>query len=192
MCGACITISRWATTAPAVASCSLAARPRTSGGRRASPCRWKISSSSASVPTCASFPARSLPDFEFFRGGLGNDVIDGGAGFDIADYGSASASVVVDLVGGSSSGADGADTLIGIEGISGGAFADTLLGAAGNDWLRGRAWSGAPATARADGEPGFEQLGWQISLQRWDEGALEAVRTLPPMIIVRARVELPS
>ena len=60
------------------------------------------------------------------------------------------------------------------------------------DWLRGRAWSGAPATARADGEPGFEQLGWQISLQRWDEGALEAVRTLPPMIIVRARVELPS
>jgi outer membrane lipoprotein LolB len=57
------------------------------------------------------------------------------------------------------------------------------------DWLRGRAWSGAPASARTDGGPGFEQLGWQISLQRWDQGALEAVRPLPPMITVRARVE---
>ncbi|MDO9286330.1 MAG: outer membrane lipoprotein LolB [Aquabacterium sp.] len=57
------------------------------------------------------------------------------------------------------------------------------------DWLRGRAWSGAPASARADGGAGFEQLGWQISLQRWGEGALEAVRVSPPMITVRARVE---
>ncbi len=60
------------------------------------------------------------------------------------------------------------------------------------DWLRGRAWSGAPATDRADGAPGFAQLGWQISLQRWDEGVLEAVRALPPVITVRARVERPS
>lgn len=57
------------------------------------------------------------------------------------------------------------------------------------DWLRGRAWSGAPAAARADGGPGFEQLGWQISLQGWDQGALEAVRPVPPVITVRARVE---
>lgn len=60
------------------------------------------------------------------------------------------------------------------------------------DWLRGRAWTGAPASARADGGPGFEQLGWQVSLQRWDQGALEAVRSTPPVITVRARVELPS
>ena len=98
------------------------------------------------------FTGTALLDYEYFRGGLGNDVIDGGAGFDIADYGSASASVVIDLVTGTTSGADGADTLIGIEGISGGAFADTLLGAAGNDWLRGRAGDDS-----IDGGAGFDR-----------------------------------
>lgn len=57
------------------------------------------------------------------------------------------------------------------------------------DWLRGRAWAGAPSTPRADGADGFEQLGWQVSLARWAEGWIEAVRTAPPMITVRARLE---
>lgn len=57
------------------------------------------------------------------------------------------------------------------------------------DWLRGRAWAGAPATPRADGAAGFEQLGWQVSLARWAEGWVEAVRAAPPLITVRARLE---
>jgi len=60
------------------------------------------------------------------------------------------------------------------------------------DWLRGRAWPGAPATARGDGGPGFAQLGWQVGLARWSEGWVEAVRSAPPTITVRARVERPS
>jgi outer membrane lipoprotein LolB len=57
------------------------------------------------------------------------------------------------------------------------------------DWLRGRAWAGAPAHPRADGSAGFEQLGWQVSLARWAEGWIEAVRTAPPVITVKARLE---
>ncbi len=60
------------------------------------------------------------------------------------------------------------------------------------DWLRGRAWAGAPSQARPDGRPGFLQLGWQIDLARWADGALEAVRLAPPAITVRARLELPG
>jgi outer membrane lipoprotein LolB len=59
-------------------------------------------------------------------------------------------------------------------------------------WLRGRAWPGAVSVARADGAPGFEQLGWQIDLERWADGAVQAERMAPPVITVRARVELPG
>jgi len=57
------------------------------------------------------------------------------------------------------------------------------------DWLRGRAWVGAPSTARGDGVPGFVQLGWQVDLARWADGWVEAVRSAPPVITVRARLE---
>ena len=60
------------------------------------------------------------------------------------------------------------------------------------DWLRGRAWPGAPATARGDGAAGFVQLGWQINLARWAEGWVEAVRSAPPAITVRAKLEAPG
>jgi len=98
------------------------------------------------------FTGTALLDFEYFRGGLGDDTIDGGAGFDIADYAATSGSVVIDLASGSTSGADGADTLIGIEGVSGGEHADTLLGGAGNDWLRGRGGDDF-----IDGRAGFDR-----------------------------------
>jgi outer membrane lipoprotein LolB len=60
------------------------------------------------------------------------------------------------------------------------------------DWLRGRPWPDAPASARADGAAGFEQLGWQIGLARRAEGWIEAVRSAPPAITVRARMEPPA
>jgi outer membrane lipoprotein LolB len=58
------------------------------------------------------------------------------------------------------------------------------------DWLRGRAWPGAESHERTDGQPGFEQLGWRVSLARWAEGWVEAVRAAPPAITVRAKMEL--
>ncbi|WP_421903501.1 FecR domain-containing protein [Maridesulfovibrio sp.] len=84
-------------------------------------------------------------------GGRGNDVLDGGTGaasnVDFASYAEATDSVSVSLTSGSSSGADGEDTLSNFEGIIGSAHVDTLdgdnsantlLGNDGNDTLIGR------------------------------------------------------
>ena len=57
------------------------------------------------------------------------------------------------------------------------------------DWLRGRAWSGAPSTPRLDGGPGFMQLGWQIDLTRWADGWVDASRSAPPVVTVRVRLD---
>jgi trimeric autotransporter adhesin len=75
----------------------------------------------------------------YLEGWLGNDVIDGGAGdLDIAGYYSATSSVVVNLLTGTATGADGTDSLKNIEGVTGGAFADTLTGNGGLNLLEGR------------------------------------------------------
>ncbi len=73
----------------------------------------------------------------FLRGGLGNDVIDGGAGIDWADYYGATGNVVVNLTTGTTSGADGQDTLISIESIRGSDHNDTLTGNSAENFLRG-------------------------------------------------------
>ena len=60
------------------------------------------------------------------------------------------------------------------------------------DWLRGRPWPGADSQAtRPPEEPGFAQLGWQVTLARFDEGFIEARRSDPPVVTVRARMERP-
>lgn len=69
------------------------------------------------------------------------------------------------------------------------ALGEALPMAALFDWLRGRAWPGAPSRPRADGGTGFEQLGWRIDLARWGDGLLDAVRLAPPVVTVRARLE---
>jgi Ca2+-binding RTX toxin-like protein len=67
--------------------------------------------------------------FEFFRGNGGNDTINGGQGYDRADYTTARTGVVVNLATGrAEDGLGGIDTLISIEGIRGSAFNDTLTG----------------------------------------------------------------
>lgn len=67
--------------------------------------------------------------FEWFRGNGGNDTINGGQGYDRADYTTARTGVVVNLATGrAEDGLDGIDTLISIEGIRGSAFNDTLTG----------------------------------------------------------------
>jgi len=61
-------------------------------------------------------------------GGIGNDSLLGGDGADTMGYLTASSAVTVDLVTGRAIGADGNDTLSGIENVQGGGFADSILG----------------------------------------------------------------
>lgn len=89
-------------------------------------------------------------DDDYLRGGEGDDMIDGGAGFDRAAF-----TVLVDNPGGGETGVQvgatvdlnivgvaqdtghGMDTLIGIEHVSGTAYADTLIGDGGDNWIWG-------------------------------------------------------
>lgn len=79
---------------------------------------------------------------------LGNDLLIGGAkGFDWAHYDSAPSAVTVNLSAGTATGGAGKDTLNGIEGVTGSAYNDilvgrndtysTLSGGKGDDWLMG-------------------------------------------------------
>jgi len=60
------------------------------------------------------------------------------------------------------------------------------------DWLRGRPWPEAPFVPLAAPAVGFEQLGWQVHLERLAEHFVEARRATPPVVTVRARIEAPS
>jgi outer membrane lipoprotein LolB len=74
------------------------------------------------------------------------------------------------------------------------ALGERLPMAALFDWLRGRPWDGAPSAPLADDSSmGFAQLGWQIRLDRYDEGFVDARRREPPpRVIVRARIDRPA
>ena len=85
---------------------------------------------------------------DLLEGGLGNDLLNGGAGTDTATYAHASGGVIVNLNAGTSSGADGNDTLSSIENLTGSEFNDNLTGNSGanvidglggNDTLQGHA-----------------------------------------------------
>ncbi|MEX0755512.1 MAG: hypothetical protein WD556_10425 [Actinomycetota bacterium] len=71
------------------------------------------------------------------EGGLGNDLLDGGGGRDGVSYALATGGVTVSLVGGTSSGADGADTLSNFEDLFGSAFPDSLSGNMEENSLQG-------------------------------------------------------
>ena len=72
---------------------------------------------------------------DLLAGGKGNDTLIGGGGIDTATYATADGKVIVNLTTGLSSGADGADTLSGIENLVGSAFSDELTGNAGDNEL---------------------------------------------------------
>ncbi|KAF0162758.1 MAG: Hemolysin-type calcium-binding domain-containing protein [Rhodocyclaceae bacterium] len=87
---------------------------------------------------------------EAFEGAGGNDVINGGVGFDRADYRTATTGVTVNLhTGTATDGLGGTDTLISIEGVQGSDYNDTFFGSdtnvlievfyglAGNDTISG-------------------------------------------------------
>ena len=82
-------------------------------------------------------------DNDFMTGGLGNDTLIGGAGFDTADYfyeGSPAGSlgpVNVNLAAGTATGAQGTDSLSGVEAVLGTNFNDVLTGDANGNRLEG-------------------------------------------------------
>lgn len=58
------------------------------------------------------------------------------------------------------------------------------------DWLRGRPWPGAPsAPFSTSNDKGFKQLGWDVSLVRFDEGLISARRDQAPAVTVRAKLD---
>ncbi len=58
------------------------------------------------------------------------------------------------------------------------------------DWLRGRPWPGAASVASvAPAETGFAQLGWSVSLARFDDGLVIARRESAPVVTVRAKLD---
>jgi len=64
--------------------------------------------------------------FNTFRGGGGNDTINGGFGLDNAEYGDATGAVTINLAAGTASGAGvGSDTLRSVESLWGSSFGDT-------------------------------------------------------------------
>lgn len=73
------------------------------------------------------------------EGGSGADLLRGGDGFDVASYSGALVGVTVDLrsTGKQATGGGGADTLNGIEGLAGSAFADRFTGNVGANLLDG-------------------------------------------------------
>lgn len=74
---------------------------------------------------------------DILNGGADNDTLDGGAGIDTASYVDALGNVNVHLGTGAASGADGNDTLISIENVTGGDHDDTLTGNSGANILHG-------------------------------------------------------
>lgn len=76
-----------------------------------------------------------------FRGRLGADQIDGGAGFDVAEYLNSTTGLTVTLdtsLSISNTGEAVGDTFNSIEGLSGSNFSDTLVGDSGDNTLFGR------------------------------------------------------
>ena len=75
---------------------------------------------------------------DILKGAKGNDALDGGAGRDIADFSDATGPINFDAsLGVATTPGIGTDTLTGIEGVYGSAFADVLLGSAADNIFRG-------------------------------------------------------
>jgi Ca2+-binding RTX toxin-like protein len=72
-------------------------------------------------------------------GGTGNDTLNGGLGIDTASYASAASAVTVSLAltSAQATGGSGTDTLTGFENLTGSAYNDILIGAAGANTLAG-------------------------------------------------------
>jgi Ca2+-binding RTX toxin-like protein len=118
-------------------------------------------------------------------GGAGGDRLDGAGGFDIAVYTGSAAGVKVNLATGALSGGDAqGDSLAGIEGVVGSAFADTLTGdaninrlegGAGNDILDGGAGADVMIGGAGDDSYVVDNEGDQVT--ETVGGGLDIIRT---------------
>ncbi|WP_422036490.1 beta strand repeat-containing protein [Reyranella sp.] len=91
-----------------------------------------------------------------FQGNLGADQIDGGAGFDYASYFNATTGVTASLANAAINAGEAAgDTYAQIEGLTGSAFADILVGNGGDNWLLG-----GGGADKLDGGSGFDTAGY--------------------------------
>jgi len=103
-------------------------------------------------------------------GGAGNDYLDGGNGSDVTMYEDSTSAVTVNLLTGvATDGLGGTDTLVGVEAVHGGKFADTLIlgnaagyvfGRGGNDkitgGISGDTFYGGSGADRIDGGEGID------------------------------------
>jgi len=108
--------------------------------------------------------------YEFFSGGLGNDLIDGGGGkdgqYDIASYSSSPASVVVNLGTGIVTGGGGSDTLSNIDDAQGSNFADTLIGGSSSRGISGlkfESFRGNGGNDFIDGKDGEDRVDYSTA-----------------------------
>jgi Ca2+-binding RTX toxin-like protein len=96
--------------------------------------------------------------FEAFEGQGGNDTIDGGSGYDRAEYGRSTAGAAVTLGGAGAGtaldGVGGTDTLISIEGVSGSRFNDVLTG---SDVANVETFEGRDGDDQIDGKGGRDR-----------------------------------
>lgn len=102
--------------------------------------------------------------FEGFRGLAGNDLIDGGSGFDRVFYETSPAAVTV-VLGGTNAGtaADGwgnTDTLLNIESVRGSSFDDTLTG---SDSAAYESFEGRAGNDTIDGKGGRDRVEYRTS-----------------------------
>jgi hypothetical protein len=115
-------------------------------------------------------------DNDILFGGKGNDGLDGGPGIDRASWyqDGGSRGVTVDLALGKATRGTEKDTLLGVEGLTGSTYADTLLGnesvnllrgSSGNDVLRARGGddtlAGDQGNDTLDGGTGHDTATWE-------------------------------
>lgn len=102
--------------------------------------------------------------FEGFRGNAGNDTIDGGTGYDRADYNNATSAVVVTLggtaAGTAQDGLGGTDTLINIEAVRASSFNDTLTGSDSGVY---ESFEGFGGNDTIDGRGGVDRADYRVS-----------------------------
>jgi Ca2+-binding RTX toxin-like protein len=97
----------------------------------------------------------------WFEGLAGADVIDGGPGWDNADYSQSPAGVTLDLGSTApqvSAGDASGDTLINLEGVHGSSHDDTIIGSAGDDWIEG-----GPGADTITGGDGWDITSYMLS-----------------------------
>ena len=86
-------------------------------------------------------------------GGAGDDRLDGGEGVDTADYQAGALGVTISLAKGTATGAQGNDTLVGVENVLASRGDDTITGSSGANRIQG-----ATGNDRIDGGAGDDML----------------------------------